>query len=138
MSGLRREGRQACGSRIASAHVHACTAWNDADMNRPGRFKAEPGGDAGGKIIKKQRATIDALSRDNAKLQKELDLDSSMRSMNRSKTPQDSHSVMSSALSKLHDEAEKFTRKIESEKARIEGLDTDIKKLNSAVLEQRK
>ena len=128
-------GRRA---RLVATVLHACTAWTDADIHWPGRFKAEPGGDAGGKIIKKQRATIDALSRDNAKLQKELDLDSSMRSMNRSKTPQDSHSVMSSALSKLHDEAEKFTRKIESEKARIEGLDTDIKKLNSAVLEQRK
>ena len=103
------------------------------------RFKAEPGDKDSIKIIKKQRATIDKLSKDNAQLQKELDLDKSMASsLQRTKTPLDTHASMSAHLSKLHDQAETYTKKIESERRRIEELDSSIKELNAQVLEQRK
>jgi chromosome segregation ATPase len=103
------------------------------------RFKAEPGDKDSIKIIKKQRATIDKLSKDNAQLQKELDLDKSMASsLQRTKTPMDTHASMSAHLSKLHDQAETYTKKIESERRRIEELDSSIKELNAQVLEQRK
>jgi len=103
------------------------------------RFKAEPGDKDSIKIIKKQRATIDKLSKDNAQLQKELDLDKSMASsLQRTKTPMDTHASMSAHLSKLHDQAETYTKKIESERRRIEELDSNIKELNAQVLEQRK
>ena len=103
------------------------------------RFKAEPGDKDSIKIIKKQRATIDKLSKDNAQLQKELDLDKSMASsLQRTKTPLDTHASMSAHLSKLHDQAETYTKKIESERRRIEELDSNIKELNAQVLEQRK
>ena len=110
-----------------------------ADATPVSRFKAEPGDKESVKIIKKQRATIDKLSKDNAQLSKELDLDASMRSsLQRSKTPMDTHATMSAQLSKLHDQAETYTKKIEAEKRRIEELDGSIKELNASVLEQRK
>jgi len=103
------------------------------------KYKAGDGERESVKVIKKQRSTIDKLKKDNDKLREDLDLDSSLRaSQSRAKTPVDPASTMSSALSKLHDNAEAYTRKIESEKRKIEELDANIKDLNAVVLEQRK
>jgi hypothetical protein len=103
------------------------------------KYKGGDGERESVKVIKKQRATIDKLKKDNDRLRQDLDLDSSMRSsLARSKTPVDATTNMSAALSKLHDNAEQYTRKIEQEKRRIEELDANIKDLNAVVLEQRK
>jgi chromosome segregation ATPase len=103
------------------------------------KYKGGDGEKESVNVIKKQRATIDKLKKDNDKLRDDMDLDSSLRaSQSRAKTPADPASTMSTALSKLHDNAEAYTRKIESEKRKIEELDANIKDLNAVVLEQRK
>ena len=93
----------------------------------------------GAKVLKKQRASIERLRRDNDQLRKDLDLDKGMRSSQvRSKSALDHHASMSSQLNKLQDQAESYTKRIETEKKRIEELDSSIKDLNEKVLEQRK
>mmetsp|Transcript_29376 Transcript_29376/g.46099 ORF Transcript_29376/g.46099 Transcript_29376/m.46099 type:complete len:561 (-) Transcript_29376:97-1779(-) len=104
------------------------------------KYKASENDKDSVKVIKKQRATIDKLQKDNEALKKDLDLEGSLRlsQSGRSKTPLDPNASMSTQLSKLYDQAETYTKKIDSEKRKIEELDANVKELNRTVLEQRK
>mmetsp|Transcript_2618 Transcript_2618/g.5837 ORF Transcript_2618/g.5837 Transcript_2618/m.5837 type:complete len:553 (+) Transcript_2618:152-1810(+) len=106
------------------------------------KYQASGGEKDSGKIIKKQKATIDKLKKDNDALRRDLDLDASA-SLRTSHAGSrllgaDSTTSNSAKMAKLQESAESFTRKIEAEKKKIEDLDGNIKELNAAVLEQRK
>jgi hypothetical protein len=75
------------------------------------------------------------LKKDNE--QKDLELDEPAAGVNKTQF-MDSSNKSSAQLEKLHDQAEAFIRKIEAEKRRIEELDSNIKELNAAILDQRK
>jgi len=106
------------------------------------KYQASGGDKDSGKIIKKQKATIDKLKKDNDALRRDLDLDASA-SLRTSHAGSrllgaDSTTSNSAKMAKLQESAESFTRKIEGEKKKIEDLDANIKELNASVLEQRK
>jgi len=81
--------------------------------------------------IRRQRATIEQLKADNSKLKEQLQLET--KSGIKAPTPQEQQEI-----SRLHDLADTYTRKIELEKRRLEELDQAEALAAAKSLEQRK
>merc|ERR1711871_325523 len=82
------------------------------------------------KLIKRQRAHIDKLKRDNEALKDELEMEAHHTG---------GHGTTSSTatLARLQEQADMYTRKIDLEKRRIEELDKSVSTLNKRASDQR-
>jgi chromosome segregation ATPase len=81
--------------------------------------------------LRTQRQQIDKLKKDNDRLKEDLALETRQ-------AKQANNMSASAQISKLQDQGDMYTRKIEIEKRRIEELDKQINKMQSAILVQRK
>jgi len=81
--------------------------------------------------IRMQRQQIDKLKKDNDRLKEDLALET--------RQAKQANTMSASAqIAKLQDQGDLYRRKIEVEKKRISQLDKEIKKVNDAILLQRK
>jgi chromosome segregation ATPase len=78
-----------------------------------------------------QRQQIEKLKKDNERLKEDLALETRQ-------AKQANNMSASAQIAKLQDQADQYTRKIDSEKRRIEDIDKQIKKMQKTIFEQRK
>lgn len=79
----------------------------------------------------KQRLAIQRLQNENNKLKDEILLDNKCN-------PSGHGYATSVQISKLQDQADLYTRKIETEKRRVADLDKQIAEMNQRIMEQRR
>ena len=82
-------------------------------------------------VVRKQKAQIDKLKRENGQLKSELQLQAR-------NTPMGDGSMGSSRVARMQDQTDQITRSIESEKKRSEEIDLRTRAVKDGILQERR
>jgi hypothetical protein len=84
-----------------------------------------------GNTVRMHRQQIDKLKKDNERVKEELSLETRQ-------AKQGNNMSASAQIARLQDQADMYSRKIETERRRVEELDQQIKRMQSTVMQTRK